>query len=461
MKNFIYILLFAPSFLLSQSIGGGLRGGSGSQNTFETSGSATGSQAWALKQFDHTWNADGTGRFIINGNTANNLLDVDGVTEMIGIGLRPVSARLDILGLGSDNTTSSFRAANAGVSTLEFTDGGQLNITASSASPGKVQIFNGGSGTANANADDFFIRGNSNIGMTMTSGTSSSVALYMGDSSNPLRGGMKYQNSIDALALRANGLETLFLFSNRRVSIGGQSSTYSFTLDYGLGGTSAIKTIGVSEATSGLQATAIKLVGGPANSSETDGNGGDFIASSGTGRGTGSSGCRFFTHPPGTTGTTATTEQLSVHFKPAGQVQWNTYGKGNYTGTPSKITAVTADGDNIELDVLQGSSIQTAITGDTTLVADDTLKADIKMVVGDITGNNTLIRLPQLADIPPGKEITVQFSDIGTTYTAQVAVDGGGVNINNGTSVSVTDTDDFKTLVLWHNDTQYYIKSQQ
>lgn len=461
MRFSVYIFLFFPFLVHAQSIGGSLNGGTGSGNTFETSGGATGAQQWSLGQYDHTWNLDGTGRFVINGNGVANLLNIDGAGEKLGIGLRPASARLDILGFGSDNTTSSFRAANAGTSSLTFTDGGQLNLTASSGVPGKIQVFNGGSGSANANADDVFVRGSSNTGMTMISGTSSSVALYMGDNSNALRGGMKYENNGDVLKLRANGLETLFLFPNRRVSVGGGSSTYSFTLDYGLGGTSTEKTMGVSQATSGLQATALKLLAGSANTADTDFDGGDLVLASGAGTGSGSSGIRFVTHPPGTAGTAATTEQLSVHIKPVGQVQWNTYGKGTYTGIPSKITAVTEDGDHVELDVLQGSSIQTATTGDTTLVTNDTLKADIKIVVEDITGNNTLVRLPQLLDIPTGKEITVQFSDIGTTYTAQVAVDGGTVNINNGTAVSITDTDDYRSLVFWHNGSQYFIKSRQ
>lgn len=116
------------------------------------------------------------------------------------------------------------------------------------------------------------------------------------------------------------------------------------------------------------------------------------------------------------------------------------------------------DGTNWNSYGVSGSSIQTASSGATTVVTAAPTKVDIKVIVAQVTGSGTVVNLPALSVIPAGKEVTVKFQGIDAGQTATVGVNGGGVNIDSGTSVSFSDTDDYASVTFWHNGTQYFIK---
>lgn len=116
------------------------------------------------------------------------------------------------------------------------------------------------------------------------------------------------------------------------------------------------------------------------------------------------------------------------------------------------------DGTNWNNYGVSGSSMQTAASGATTVVTDAVAKADIKIIVAQITGASTVVNLPALAAIPAGKEVTVKFQIIDAGQTATIGVNGGGVNIDAGTTVSFSDTDDWASITFYHNSIQYFIK---
>ena len=91
------------------------------------------------------------------------------------------------------------------VNAIRHTAGSSDNISLDSA--GRVFI-GASSSTANTAGDDLQIVGSSDRGLTITSGTSSSANIYLGDDGDTDRCRIAYQNNDDALDFSVNGNST-------------------------------------------------------------------------------------------------------------------------------------------------------------------------------------------------------------------------------------------------------------
>ena len=183
--------------------------------------------------------------FRVESNGNANMLFVDAGNDKIGIGTNSPSQTFSVAGNMDISATSRLYLDGGGDTFIEEVSGNTIAITTNNSE--RMRIHSGGNisiGTTtdpaklsvrtadssagpNSDADELFIEGSGNAGMTIGSGTSSSGNIHFADNGDNDRGIISYNHSTDDMFFSTNGngsAYALVLHDSNAISTSGETS---------------------------------------------------------------------------------------------------------------------------------------------------------------------------------------------------------------------------------------------
>ena len=123
-----------------------------------------------------------------------------------------------------NNSNNSLATVVNGSERMRIAAGGNVSF-GTTQDQSKVQITTASSGVSvNSNADELFVEGSGNSGITIGSGTSGAGQLAFGDSGDNDTGAIAYLHDVNAMRFTTSGNEAMRIHSNGKISMGTTSS---------------------------------------------------------------------------------------------------------------------------------------------------------------------------------------------------------------------------------------------